>query len=149
MWTMHRRGFYSVVARRDDASKVLVRARCERDIDALSDLLPGAKSVHTPDADYHWRLECTVQEWSAAVAKMATEIDYPNFKAAISDKAHHRAYLDVWYDLLPLTDSVAEPEDVVGIDLASDPRFTYEPGDPTETTITFIYNPDPDKEPEE
>ena len=148
MWTMHRRGFFSVVAKYGDESKVLVRARCERDIRALDDLLPEAKPVRTPDADYEWRLECTIEQWSTAVAKMATEIDYPNFKAAINDKAHHRAYLNVWHDLLPLTGSIAEPEDVVGIDLASDPHFTYDPGNSNETTITLIYNPNPDEEPE-
>ena len=79
---------------------------------------------------------------------MATEIDYPNFKASINDKAHHRAYLNVWHDLLPLTSSVAEPEDVVGINLASDPHFTYDPGNSNETTITLIYNPRPDEEQE-
>ena len=149
MWTMHRRGFFSVVAKYGDESKVLVRARCERDIRALEDLLPDAQPVCTPDADYHWRLECSIDQWASAVATMATEINYPNFKAAIADKAHHRAYLDVWHDLLPLTNSVAEPEDVVMIDLASDPHFTFEPGDSTETTITFLYNPNPDEEPEE
>ncbi|MEI6446693.1 MAG: hypothetical protein WCO96_02285 [Actinomycetes bacterium] len=135
---MTKRGFYSVVAHRDDPSRVLVRARCERDIQALDDLIPGAEPQHTPDADYAWRFECQAEQWAAAVTVMAGEIDYPNFKAAITDKAHHRAYLDVWHSLLPLTDSVAEEEDRVMIDLAANPRFTYDPGDEDETTLTFI-----------
>ena len=79
---------------------------------------------------------------------MATEINYPNFKASINDKAHHRAYLNVWHDLLPLTSSVAEPERAAMIDLAANPHATYEPGDPNEMTITLIYNPHPDEEQE-
>lgn len=142
MWTMTRRGFYSVVAHRDDSARVLVRARCERDIRALRDLLPDAEPTTTPDADYLWRLECSREQWSGAVAKMATEIDYPNFKAAITDKAHHRAYLNVWYDLLPLAESEAEPEDAVMLDLAANPNCTWDPGDPSETTVTFINDPE-------
>jgi hypothetical protein len=115
-----------------------VRARCERDLVALSDLLPEAKVKHTPDGDYHWRLECTAEQWTSAVMQMTKEIDYPNFKSAITDKAHHRAYLDVWHSLLALTDSVAEEEDAVMLDLAADPNAFYDPGDPDEESITFI-----------
>ena len=144
MWTMTKRGFYSVVAHRDEPSRVLVRARCERDIRALDDLIPDTEPQHTPDADYAWRFECDAEQWAAAVTAMAGEIDYPNFKAAITDKAHHRAYLDVWHSLLPLTDSVAEEEDWVMLDLASNPRFSYDPGDEHETSITFISSEDED-----
>ena len=140
MWTMTTRGFYSVVAHRDDPGRVLVRARCERDIRALSDLLPDATPAYTPDADYHWRLECGKDEWVATVATMAGEITYPNFKAAVTDRAHHRAYLDVWHDLLSLTDSKPEPESNVMLDLAANPNAVYEPGDDEETTLTFIDN---------
>ena len=138
MWTMTKRGFYSVVAHRDKPGTVLVRARCERDIRALDDLIPGAEPQHTPDADYAWRFECDAKQWAAAVTVMAGEIDYPNFKAAITDKAHHRAYLNVWHSLLPLTDSVAEEEDWVMLDLAANPRASYDPGDEDETSLTFI-----------
>lgn len=73
---------------------------------------------------------------------MAGEIDYPNFKAAITDKAHHRAYLKVWQELLALTDSVPEDEDRTMLDLAGDPNAFYNPGDEDETTVTFIEGPD-------
>lgn len=138
MWTMTTRGFYSVVAHRDDSSQVMVRARCERDIRALADLLPAAEPAFTPDADYHWRLVCSREKWAAAVTAMAGEIDYANFKAAITDKAHHRAYLEVWHDLLSLTDSEPEPENAVMLDLAANERATYEPGDEGESTVAFI-----------
>jgi organic radical activating enzyme len=105
---MHRRGFFSVVAHRDDASKVLVRARCERDIRALDDLLPGAVPAYTPDADYEWRLECTKDQWSQAVAKMATEIDYPNFKASVNDKAHRFVVLTGGEPLLQVDDALVD-----------------------------------------
>ena len=35
MWLMTARGFYSVVEHRDDADRLIVRARCQTDIAAL------------------------------------------------------------------------------------------------------------------
>lgn len=35
MWLMTTRGFYSVVEQRDDANRLIVRARCQADIEAL------------------------------------------------------------------------------------------------------------------
>lgn len=138
MWTMTTRGFYSVVAHRDDPARVLVRARCERDLLALGDLLPDAQPTHTPDADYHWRFECTKAQWAGALAVMAGEVDYPNFKAAVTDRAHHRAYLEVWHALLSLNGSEATPEERIMLELAANPDAHYDPGDPDETSVTFI-----------
>ena len=50
MWTMTKRGFYSVVAHRDDPSRVLVRARCDRDIRAL-ELIVSTRGDTETDAE--------------------------------------------------------------------------------------------------
>ena len=164
MWTMTKRGFYSVVAHRDDPSRVLVRSRCERDIRALKDLVPDEEPFYMAYADYHWRLECSSDEWVRAVSVMAAEIDYPNFKSAITDQAHHHAYMDVWHALLPLADSTGEPSPSNRPELATkpesnpkqkrgieelikemeeDPNCYHEPGDPEETSLTFITEASP------
>lgn len=103
MWLMTTRGFYSVVEHRDDPGRLLVRARCRADIDALGDLV-AAEPVLLDDADYAWRVEVSRAEWAAALQVLAAEVRYPNFKSAVADAAHHDAYLRVWAALRALDD---------------------------------------------
>ena len=103
MWVMTTRGFHSVVEHRDDPGKLLVRARCQADIEALAELIP-ATPVLLDTADYAWRIEATRAQWSDALLALADGIRYPNFKAAVADPAHHDAYMRVWSALLPLDD---------------------------------------------
>ncbi len=103
MWLMTTRGFYSVVAHRDHPDRVLVRARCQADIEALSDLLP-AEPIALANADYGWRVDVTRADWEAAAQVLAREIDYPNFKSAVLDPAHHDAYMRVWGVMTALDD---------------------------------------------
>ncbi|MGI9187813.1 MAG: hypothetical protein ACR2J9_09940 [Gaiellales bacterium] len=105
MWLMTTRGFYSVVQHRDDAERLLVRARTREDIEALSDLVAG-EPVWLRDADYAWRVEATRDEWQAAMQVLIAEITYPNFKSAVHDAAHEGAYMDVWGILHRLNDDV-------------------------------------------
>ena len=105
MWLLTTRGFYSVVADRDDASLVLVRSRVEDDLLALRDLAPGIDPWHDPDADYPWRAVVPRDEWAAVVAALAAEIDYDNFKGAVAARqGHERAwvYAGVWSELRAL-----------------------------------------------
>lgn len=103
MWLMTTRGFYSVVKHYDDPARLLVRARNRRDIDALRPLITG-EPFPLEHADYAWRVEVTRSEWQAAMRVLVEEITYPNFKNAISDPAHHDAYMRVWSVLLALDD---------------------------------------------
>lgn len=107
MWLMTTRGFYSTVQHYDDPTKVVVRARCQEDIDALGDLLTDEhdRPFETLDADYRWRLVTTASKWAAVVAQLALEVDYPNFKNEVEDKKHKAAYTEVWYALLALDQS--------------------------------------------
>ena len=105
MWLMTTRGFYSVVEHRDDAERLLVRARCQADIAALSELVAG-EPMRLDDADYAWRVETTRDEWQAAMQVLVGEITYPNFKSAIKDDAHVHAYHQVWGVMNELNDTV-------------------------------------------
>lgn len=103
MWVMTTAGFFSVVQHRDDPDKVMIRARCEEDINALAELIPGAQPVNTPNADYTWRITVSAAEWVHALTTIALDVDYPNFKSAVKSPKHKAAYTRVWgvmYDAL-------------------------------------------------
>ena len=105
MWLVTTRGFYSAVEDHGNAGHVLVRARVREDLEALTDLIPGLDVHETPGRDYRFRASVTREAWATAVAGLAREIDYPNFKNAVadrqgSDRAHE--YSSVWGTLLAL-----------------------------------------------
>lgn len=104
MWLITTRGFYSAVAKPGDGEEfVTVRARSERDIRNLAELIDAEpkRSEHT---DYRWRIRCRKEEWADAVRQMALEIDYDNFKNRIyqEDPERERIFARVWSDLLAL-----------------------------------------------
>ena len=103
MWLMTTRGFYSVVEHREDADRLIVRARCQEDIAALAGLV-DVEPVWLENADYAWRVEVTRDEWQAAMRVLVGEITYPNFKSAAHDPAHYDAYNKVWGTMLALDD---------------------------------------------
>ena len=104
MWIITTRGFYSVVEHREDSNKVMVRARCKEDIDALCELIPDAESFEMQTSDYAWRIVVARAEWIEALIKMSEAVDYDNFKNAVDSPKHHDAYINVWADLLALDD---------------------------------------------
>ena len=98
---------YSVVAHVDDPTKVLVRARAREDLAALSDLVSNLRIVESPDADYRWRAKVDRAAWVAAVAHVAGEVDYPNFKPAVAERQgweRSEPLHDVWSTLRRLQD---------------------------------------------
>lgn len=122
MWIATTRGFYSVVEHRDDPNDVFVRARNEKDIEAIRELLPGGELIKTPTNDYPWRIRCSKTLWAAAVAALADEIDYGNFKDAVKDRqGDERAntYLGVWARLQDLDD---RPHGTLGMRTGSCPE---------------------------
>ena len=86
MWLFTTQGFYSVVADRDDPHRVLVRARARGDIEALRDQTPDLESIESAGSDYRWRAFVSREDWTKAVAELATAIDYDNFKNAVGDR---------------------------------------------------------------
>lgn len=106
MWIITTRGFYSVVQKPNDPpTQLTVRARNEEDIRNLADLLPNSKPFASKGTDYEWRLHCTVAEWSKAMALLALEVDYGNFKNEVRRKQgtkREAVYHSLWSVLLRL-----------------------------------------------
>ena len=102
MWIMTTRGFYSAVQHRDDPELIMLRARCQKDLLALKELLPELEPYSVPGSDYAWRAVISQKNWQKALVQLAAEIDYPNFKDAVKDQLHKQAYMNVWADLLVL-----------------------------------------------
>ena len=86
MWMFCKDGFFSAVENREDNEQVMVRARDERDIRALGSKLGVEWRESGPLADYPFRLVCTKVEWAKYLAEAAVDIDYDNFKDAMSTR---------------------------------------------------------------
>ena len=98
MWLITTRG-YSAVEDHQQPGCVRVRARAHEDLTALADVIPSLVVEETPDRDYRFRASVAREAWASAVAQLAREIDYPNFKNAVagrqgSKRAH--VYGEVW-----------------------------------------------------
>src|SRR3954451_23252778 len=107
MWLFTTQGFYSVVTHRRDRDKLLVRARAREDLEALREQIPELRIFSDPSADYRWRAVVTRAEWVAALAQLASDIDYDNFKNAVAIRQgidRERLYSRVWAALRSLQD---------------------------------------------
>ncbi len=105
MWTFTPQGFYSVVAHRRDPDKLLVRARARADLEALREQIPILRITTDDQADYRHRAVVTRAEWVAALAQLASDIDYDNFKSAVANRQgceRSRVYQHIWGELLSL-----------------------------------------------
>lgn len=112
MWIMTERGFYSVVAHRENPRQVLVRARVREDLERLLEMMeaPAFPVVNqleiqsTPAADYPYRVYMPRLIWEEMAVRLAAEIDYPNFKdrVAKTDSDKLGAYHEVWAGLQQL-----------------------------------------------
>lgn len=99
MWVITTQGFYSAVAHRDEPDCVIVRARTRDDIEALRRQIPDLEPFEDATADYRHRAVIDRAEWVAAVAQLASAIDYDNFKdevAAEDGPARASIYSQVW-----------------------------------------------------
>lgn len=108
MWVMTTQGFYSVVADRDDPDGVLIRARTREDLEALGRQIPDLEPFENARADYRWRARVTRAEWVAALAQLAGQVDYPNFKNEVARRqGSHRAtlYSRIWTTLRRLQEA--------------------------------------------
>jgi len=106
MWLMTPLGFVSVVQKPGD-HHLTVRARTRADLDRLrAEVCPVlTPTVAGAGTDYPYRATCSHQEWAAALATIATDVDYSNFKSTVSQRQGHaraRVYGRVWQDLLAL-----------------------------------------------
>lgn len=104
MWTLTNFGAFSTTLRdvknvkNGDDRLLQVRARRAKHLRELKiRYLPSAGDiVRLRHCDYEFRFYCTHDDWSLAVARMAQDIDYGNFKNSVEDKELHDAYIRVW-----------------------------------------------------
>lgn len=106
MWLMTNIGFFSIVEKDDDHAENLltIRARCRSDLLAIKALyLPEASGIETSsDNDYAYRIRAPRRATSAALAKLTSDIDYPNFKQHVLErqgKFRANIYGEVWHNL--------------------------------------------------
>ena len=109
IWIHTQDGFFSVTAfdpriggERDDAADLLViRARVREDLERIEQWI-GTEILSTPRADYPFRVIATREAWNGYLGHATSEIDYFNFKNAVSSRLggpRHDVLLSVWSDL--------------------------------------------------
>jgi hypothetical protein len=110
MWLMAKTGFYSIVQKPRE-KRLTIRARVRNDLIALrQNYLPTlSRILELNVSDYRFRAFASRKDFSHAVAKIAMDIDYPNFK----EEVHHhqgweraRVYQQVWATLLGLQENI-------------------------------------------
>lgn len=93
MWIFMNDAFLSIVAEKNDPSRLLVRARANGDIERV---FPGHAIEYTPQRDYPYRASIPVARVRDAVAFAVETIDYGNFKDSVDDDMRHDSYATVW-----------------------------------------------------
>lgn len=95
MWVFLNTGPVSVVARQDDKSVVLVRARRREHLEAALGDWDG-EIIETPNADYRFRAFLAKSTWAEILTQHTMKIDYTNFKDSIKDGEIKTAAMKVW-----------------------------------------------------
>lgn len=93
MWIFTSNAFLSIVHKDCDPDELLVRARRRGDIKRV---FPGVKVERTPGNDYLFRARVKRDEVGRALAELADDLDYDNFKNSLRDNALHSAASCVW-----------------------------------------------------
>jgi 8-oxo-dGTP pyrophosphatase MutT (NUDIX family) len=111
MWILTPIGFFSIVRKPEDRYRgtLTVRARVRGDLEALRDrYLPTLEAIDDdPDRDYRFRATAPRGDVTAALAQLAEEIDYDDFKSTVASRqgdARAKVYGDVWWTLRDLQD---------------------------------------------
>jgi hypothetical protein len=105
MWIACTDGFFSTVIDKLEPGRMLIRARCEKDIKNLhrrySTKCPSMRNPTSDETrDYRYRLSISKRDWVKLVAELASNVDYPNFKTAVHDRPDQenksQPYLEIW-----------------------------------------------------
>jgi len=101
MWLFTKVGFFSISEPREEPGRIQVRARVEGDLESLRNkYLPElTETVRLQGRDYPYRGYCSKPELSKAVAKIAMDIDYSNFKNEVEKtqgRPREEVYAQVW-----------------------------------------------------
>ena len=109
MWIMTTAGFFSIAEKPEDRAEgmLTVRARVRRDLTRLRrDYLPQLGRISRSDrTDYPFRARAQCTHVADALARIALNIDYGNFKHEVGVRQGPRRaqiYSHVWSDLLDL-----------------------------------------------
>ena len=111
MWIFTKYGFFSVVTDEADATQLKVRARAEGDLENLrKECIPAlSKTQVTEQRDYCFRALISRELFAQGMAKVAEEIDYPNFKAEVMERQGHAresVYMKVWSVMRNMQDAL-------------------------------------------
>jgi len=116
MWLVTTFGFYSVVQKAwdRDPQTLTVRARARQDLETLREkYLPSLGEIAEDEsADYRFRARAPREDVTQAFAQALRDIDYDNFKAAISERmgwARERIYHDAWRAFLAIQQRKGSP----------------------------------------
>ena len=93
MWIFAQSAFLSIVEDKEDDDLLLVRARVKGDIE---NHFRNAIVFNTPDHDYAYRARLSREEVADAVARMALDIKYSNFKQSVRDNKRSGFYAQIW-----------------------------------------------------
>jgi hypothetical protein len=105
MWCFCLDGFFSIVTDLQEPGRMLIRARCEKDIYNLfnryRDKCPSMQKPTSDEArDYRWRLSVGKDDWVTLAGILAAAVDYSNFRDAVQErKDQYRksaGYLEIW-----------------------------------------------------
>jgi hypothetical protein len=111
MWLFFDGGFVSIVEDTQSLSSpraLLVRARAKVDLENFLGMARSRAAISTtPANDYRFRASVTRKEVAAAIALIATRIDYSNFKDQVREsqgieRAH--IYGEIWAAGLQIDD---------------------------------------------
>ena len=112
MWLFTNFGFFSIVQKPEDVAgeMLTVRARVRKDLEALRDkVLPAlGPIIENAGTDYPYRVRVDRAVFANALAKIALDIDYDNFKDSVGKEqgdAREGLYGEVWRTLRKLQKS--------------------------------------------
>ena len=102
---MESSGSFSTVIDKMKPGRMLIRARCKRDIQNLyrryrAKCPSMRKPASDENRDYRWRLSISKRDWVKLAGLLAVAVDYANFKSAVHqrpDQANKSGpYLEIW-----------------------------------------------------
>jgi hypothetical protein len=116
MWLLTTIGFFSIVEKPGDreAGRLTIRARVRGDLERLrAEVLPGLGPIEEGGGtDYAFRAVAPRAEVAAAMATLATTLDYANFKDAVAARqgvGREAVYGRVWKVLRDLGEEGGSP----------------------------------------
>lgn len=105
MWLFTKCGFFSVTQSTQRRDLIQIRARREKDLQALKDQYPHldrSPILETPAADYRFRIVVQRWKWETVAAKLTADIDYSNFKGKIAQIPNQRDKSNMLHDIWSL-----------------------------------------------